>query len=408
MALLEHLLAEIDDNDLRTKIESEVKSLKNRTEFGLVFERHIPESVVVASEGILRVGDEVRLRKQPTDRRRLRVRAIKGAKASVSEHDDGTVSAVAVKDLLVLKRFDAPFYPTVNSVAAITTDTSKPHHLVIDSENFHALRLLQLSHAGKADVIYIDPPYNTGARDWKYNNDYVDKNDSYRSSKWLSFMEKRLRIAKELLKADGVLVVTIDEHEIHHLGVLLEQIFPEYLRYTVTIVNSARGNFKANFSRVDEYAVFVCPDVGYDVITGAPVDYLGESGDTEEDAFEDDDGVEQVDEALADEGAEQEYELRHEDYVVEMPQSGERINGRDKMRAFQEAYPNPPSIRLRRVVVRDGLWVAEAVSDYGGRISHVVNIIELREGKIFRETRYYSDPFEAPAWRAQWVERLNL
>jgi hypothetical protein len=104
---------------------------------------------------------------------------------------------------------------------------------------------------------------------------------------------------------------------------------------------------------------------------------------------------------------EEEYEIRHEDYVMEMPQSGERIRGRQNMRAFQEAYPNPPTMQLRRVIVREGLWVVEIVSDYGGRIYNAVLIIELRDGKMFRDTRYYAEPFEAPEWRAQWVERME-
>jgi hypothetical protein len=104
---------------------------------------------------------------------------------------------------------------------------------------------------------------------------------------------------------------------------------------------------------------------------------------------------------------EEEYELRHEDYVMEMPQSGERIRGREMMREFQEAYPDPPSMRLRRVLVRDDLWVAELVSDYGGRVYDVALIIELRDGKMWRDTRYYAEPFEAPEWRAQWVERTE-
>ena len=103
---------------------------------------------------------------------------------------------------------------------------------------------------------------------------------------------------------------------------------------------------------------------------------------------------------------EDEYEIRHEDYVMEMPQSGERIRGREKMREFQEAYPNPPTMRLRRVIVREQLWVVEIVSDYGGRIYHPVLIIELRDGKIFRDTRYYAEPFEAREWRARWVEPM--
>jgi hypothetical protein len=106
--------------------------------------------------------------------------------------------------------------------------------------------------------------------------------------------------------------------------------------------------------------------------------------------------------------AEEEYKIRHEDYTLEMPQSGERIRGREKMRAFQEAYPNPPSIQIRRVLVRDRLWVVEGVNDYGGgQRSNVVLIVELRDGKWWRDTRYYADPFEVPEWRARWVERME-
>ena len=113
-------------------------------------------------------------------------------------------------------------------------------------------------------------------------------------------------------------------------------------------------------------------------------------------------------EMFTDLSAEAEYELRHEDYVMEMPQSRERIRSREKMRGFQEAYPAPPTIQLRRVVVRDGLWIVEGVNDYGGgQIFTVVAIFELRDGKIWRDTRYYAEPFEAPEWRTQWVERMQ-
>ena len=113
-------------------------------------------------------------------------------------------------------------------------------------------------------------------------------------------------------------------------------------------------------------------------------------------------------ELFSDLSAQQEYQLRHEDYVMEMPQSGESIRGAERMRQFQEAYPAPPSIRLRRVLVRDGLWVVEGVNDYGGgQIFDIVLIIELRDGTMFRDTRYYAEPFEAPEWRAQWVERME-
>jgi hypothetical protein len=105
---------------------------------------------------------------------------------------------------------------------------------------------------------------------------------------------------------------------------------------------------------------------------------------------------------------EQEHEARAEDYVMEMPQSGERIVGRDNMRAFQRAYPDPPNSRLRRIVGSGDLFVMEAVSDYGDAVYHVADIVEFRDGKIARETRYYASPFEPPEWRAQWVERSDV
>ena len=109
----------------------------------------------------------------------------------------------------------------------------------------------------------------------------------------------------------------------------------------------------------------------------------------------------------------EEYQARHpEDYVLEMPQSGERIRGRENMRAFQEAYPSdpthPPSVRLRRVLVREGLWVVEGTIDYGGgRESEVVMICELSDGKMWHDRWYFAEPFEAPEWRAKWVERME-
>jgi SnoaL-like protein len=109
--------------------------------------------------------------------------------------------------------------------------------------------------------------------------------------------------------------------------------------------------------------------------------------------------------------AEKEYALRHEDYVMEMPQSGERIRGRENMRAFQEGFPGhhtQPSIRIRRRLVRDGLWVVESVIDYGGeQVFNGAAILELKDGKIWRDTRYYAEPFEAPEWRSRWVERME-
>ncbi len=107
--------------------------------------------------------------------------------------------------------------------------------------------------------------------------------------------------------------------------------------------------------------------------------------------------------------AAEEYELRHPDYVMEMPQSGERIRGRDAMRSMQEAFPHPPSITLRRVVGAGRVWVVEGVNDYGGGdVWHVVVVLELEpDGRIVRDTRYYTQRTEAPAWRAPWVEPIG-
>ena len=132
-----------------------------------------------------------------------------------------------------------------------------PNNLIIEGDNYHAISVLNYTHSGSIDVIYIDPPFNTGARDWKYNNDFVDINDSYRHSKWLSMMSVRLKLAKNLLKEDGVLVCAIDENEVNHLGVLLEEIFVDHESHLITIVHNPRGQQGKNFSYVNEFAYFV-------------------------------------------------------------------------------------------------------------------------------------------------------
>jgi hypothetical protein len=116
-------------------------------------------------------------------------------------------------------------------------------------------------------------------------------------------------------------------------------------------------------------------------------------------------------ELLSNLSPEEEYNVRHqEDYVMEMPQSGERFRSRENMRAFQEAHPTPPSsLQVRRVLVKEGLWVVEGVIDYGeGQVYNVVLILELRDGKMWRDRWYFAEPFEAPKWRAQWVERMEV
>ncbi len=137
-------------------------------------------------------------------------------------------------------------------------DESKPVNVLIEGDNYHALSVLNFTHQGKIDFIYIDPPYNTGARDWRYNNDFVESSDSFRHSKWLSFMDKRLRLAKNLLADDGIICVTIDDYEMPRLWMMLEEIFGEENHLgTLVIRNNPKGRMtNKKFSLVHEYGLF--------------------------------------------------------------------------------------------------------------------------------------------------------
>ncbi len=140
----------------------------------------------------------------------------------------------------------------------ITANENEAYNFLIEGDNLHSLKLLEKTHKGKIDVIYIDPPYNTGARDWKYDNSYVDGTDSFRHSKWLSFMSERLIVAKELLTNKGVICVTIDDYELPNIWLLMDSIFGEVNRLgVVTIRNNPKGRRnKAKISQVHEYALF--------------------------------------------------------------------------------------------------------------------------------------------------------
>lgn len=108
---------------------------------------------------------------------------------------------------------------------AIINGEEYPNHILIEGDNLHALTALTFTHEGKIDVIYIDPPYNTGSKDFKYNDTFVDKEDSFRHSKWLSFMSKRLEIAKRLLSTNGAIFISIDDNEQAQLKMLCDEIF---------------------------------------------------------------------------------------------------------------------------------------------------------------------------------------
>lgn len=158
------------------------------------------------------------------------------------------------------RQFGEPIFPALSQVDVVANGPEDgPWHTLIEADNYHALQLLDYLYAGQVDCIYIDPPYNTGARDWKYNNDYVDTNDVWRHSKWLAFMERRLRLAKRLLNPEcSVLIVTIDENEVSHLTLILDDLFPSSVRQMVTSVINPRGVYREGFfSRCNEYLLFV-------------------------------------------------------------------------------------------------------------------------------------------------------
>lgn len=172
----------------------------------------------------------------------------------------GDVVALPVDELVSMAKFGEPIYPYLQPINTVCrAPDSDLWHTLIEADNYHTLQLLEYLYAGKVDCIYIDPPYNTGAKDWKYNNDYVDSSDQYRHSKGLSMMQKRLRLAKKLLNpADSVLIVTIDEKEYLHLGCLLEEIFLEANIQMISDVINPKGTMQRKiFPRTDEYVFFV-------------------------------------------------------------------------------------------------------------------------------------------------------
>jgi adenine-specific DNA-methyltransferase len=120
-----------------------------------------------------------------------------------------------------------PVLKEVEEKRIVGESEDSPNHILIEGDNLHALTALQYTHAGKIDVIYIDPPYNTGNNDFVYNDRFIDKEDSYRHSKWLSFISKRLKIAKYLLKETGVILISIDDNEQAQLKLLCDEVFCE-------------------------------------------------------------------------------------------------------------------------------------------------------------------------------------
>lgn len=146
---------------------------------------------------------------------------------------------------------------TEDKTKEIVKDHSKPTNFIFEGDNYHTLYTLNFTHKRKIDTIYIDPPYNTGNKSWRYNNDYIDKEDRFRHSKWLSFMSKRLRLARRLLKETGIIICAIDDYEFASLKLLFDEIYGEQNRLgTLVVVHNPRGrNDDKFFASQHEYVL---------------------------------------------------------------------------------------------------------------------------------------------------------
>lgn len=258
MAILDELVTQIENPDLRARIAAEVEKLAKQKKFGLVFEEHLPECTPLWDIPV-KAGRKAALKTGHVNDF-YTVLKIEDGVATCLNKDKSATAEFPVEELVCVAEFGEPIYPCLKPIDTVcNAPDSDLWHTLIEADNYHALQLLEYLYAGKVDCIYIDPPYNTGARDWKYNNDYVDNNDQYRHSKWLSMMQKRLKLAKKLLNPkDSVLIVTIDEKEYLHLGCLLEEMFPEARMQTISNVINRKGVAKAKeFSRCDEYLIFL-------------------------------------------------------------------------------------------------------------------------------------------------------
>lgn len=274
MAAINDLISQIENQELRDRILAEFDRMNKQKKFGLVFEEHLPEAVKLFDIPVKK-GSVVM--EKTGGKQVYKVLSVADEIAECVDVNSSATNSFPVSDLVAISQFGMPIYPYLKPLDSVcNAPDSDLWHTLIEADNYHALQLLEYLYAGKVDCIYIDPPYNTGARDWKYNNDYVDGTDEYRHSKWLSFMQRRLALAKKLLNPkDSVLIVTIDEKEYLHLGCLLEQMFPDGKTQMISTVIKAGGSKRyGEFTRSGEYIFFIMlgkaepNDVSYDMSRG--------------------------------------------------------------------------------------------------------------------------------------------
>ncbi|WP_062989982.1 site-specific DNA-methyltransferase [Nocardia anaemiae] len=256
--ILDQLIGQVGDDSLRSRLAREVELLRGSRRFGLVFDRHLPESVRLADYPI-RKGIRVTLRDESTIATWTVLGFTNNTRAVAILDGDG--GERPVNDLVVVREFGEPIYPGLASVERIQRGPAEaPWHIVINGENFHALQALRSTHRAKVDLIYIDPPYNTGNDGWIYNDRYVDQNDRAKSSKWLSFLERRLLIARDLLKPTGVIIAAIGDDEHHRLRMLFDQVFEPQNFLSDVVWQGGRKNDSRYVSNGADYMLVYARD----------------------------------------------------------------------------------------------------------------------------------------------------
>lgn len=262
MANIQEIITEVEK--INPELARQIRKYAKEHSYGLVFEKNLPEAVRLYKKKPA-VNDVVNILpergKEEKDENKVAwvVKELNNGFATLIREDES--KEVPVEDIVTLVSYKDVIYPGLKEIDRVERgNPDDPYHMVINSENYHALEALIYAYAGQVDCIYIDPPYNKkDSKDWKYNCDYVDANDQYRHSKWLAFMERRLKLAKKLLNSEeSVLIVTIDEVEYARLGLLLEQIFPEARIQMVSITINRKGAKRDSmFARADEYMYIV-------------------------------------------------------------------------------------------------------------------------------------------------------
>ncbi|WP_062894983.1 site-specific DNA-methyltransferase [Mycobacterium avium] len=267
--ILDQLISRVPDESLRSHLAREVDLLRGSRHFGLVFDRHLPESVRLVDYPI-RKGVRVSLRDESSTETWIVVGfADQDRKVAVLSGDGGERP---VDDLAVVREFGEPIYPGLRSVERIPNGPEDaPWHVVINGENYHALQALRTTHREKIDLIYIDPPYNTGNDGWIYNDRYVDQNDRAKSSKWLSFLERRLLIARDLLKPTGIIIAAIGDGEHHRLRMLLDQVFGDLNFISDVVWQGGRKNDSRHVSNGSDYMLIYAKDPSTWAVPGVKV-----------------------------------------------------------------------------------------------------------------------------------------